>query len=202
MSLGTQLHGFFRTRPPRTSGLKTMGRILRVTTLFHWKVRITRSIFLLGASTRRECTTPAPSPEPMGIWAITRQLALIQYFSSTIASSTTPFTCGSGTERGSLTLIKDYPGTILQEGQPPNFAPGYHISLDTPLVPYEKQPGVYYTSNDETDRVSLMVPVHLITYCPSLVSIGHLMSSLFPNSPQWLQVAIQTKRSPSASRNG
>ncbi len=52
------------------------------------------------------------------------------------------------TKRGSLTLIRDCPRTILQEGQPPNFAPGYHISLDTPLIPYEKTHGVHYTATD------------------------------------------------------
>jgi len=65
------------------------------------------------------------------------------------------------TKRGSLTLIKDYPGTILQDGQPPNFAPGYHITMDTPLLPYEKLAGGYYTSNDATDLNELG-----ITYGP------------------------------------
>jgi len=59
------------------------------------------------------------------------------------------------TKRGSLSLIENYPGTVLQEGQPPNFPPGYQITLDTPLIPYEKQPGVYYTSNDATDLEEL-----------------------------------------------
>jgi tyrosinase len=61
------------------------------------------------------------------------------------------------TKRGSLTLIDNYPGTVLQEGQPPNFPPGYKITLDTPLIPYERQPGVYYTSNDATDLEELGV---------------------------------------------
>lgn len=75
------------------------------------------------------------------------------------------------TKRGSLNIIKDYPGTILQEGQPPNFEPGYHITLDTtPLIPFEKPGpvGGFYTSDDATDLNELG-----IAYGPG--SLDHLL---------------------------
>jgi hypothetical protein len=87
----------FRTRPPRTSGLKTMDRTLqRVTTSFHWKVRMMRSTLLLGGSTRKGSIMPLPFAAPMAIWALTRWLALIRYSTSIIALSTIPFQYGSG----------------------------------------------------------------------------------------------------------
>ena len=39
------------------------------------------------------------------------------------------------TTRGSLTVIRDYNGTILKVGQPPNFPPGTHLDMTTPLYP-------------------------------------------------------------------
>jgi len=75
------------------------------------------------------------------------------------------------TKRGSLSIIKDYPGTILKEGQPPNFDIGYKITLDTtPLVPFEQpgQPRTFYTSNDATDLNELG-----IAYGPG--SLDHLL---------------------------
>lgn len=54
------------------------------------------------------------------------------------------------TERGSLTLINKYPGTILEEGQP-NYPPGTVIDMTTALIPFEKPSGGYYDSNDVTD---------------------------------------------------
>lgn len=85
-----------KTRTPDTYSIRA-GRILQqVTMSFHWKVRIMRSILLLGDSTSRVTTMPTPFAAPMAIWAITRQLALIRYFTSIIASSTILFQCGSG----------------------------------------------------------------------------------------------------------
>ena len=57
----------------------------------------------------------------------------------------------NSTKRGDLTLIPDYPGTILEMGQPPNFPPGTHIQMTTPLLPFKKASGEYYTSDDATD---------------------------------------------------
>ncbi len=76
------------------------------------------------------------------------------------------------TKRDSLTLIEGYAGTVLKEGQPPNFAPGYQITLDTPLVPYEKQPGVYYTSNDATDLDELGIAYGPGSLDPLLPEVG------------------------------
>ncbi|KAF8969193.1 putative tyrosinase [Flammula alnicola] len=55
------------------------------------------------------------------------------------------------TKRGDLTLIRDYPGTILTEGQPPNFPRGTHINMTTPLYPFKKPSGEDYTSDNATD---------------------------------------------------
>ena len=55
------------------------------------------------------------------------------------------------TKRGDLTVIKNYPGTILSVGQPPKYPPGTHIDMTTPLLPFEKPSGGYYTSDDVTD---------------------------------------------------
>ena len=55
------------------------------------------------------------------------------------------------TKRGDLTLIKDYAGTILEAGQPPNFPPGTHIDMTTPLYPFKTPSGENYTSDDATD---------------------------------------------------
>lgn len=52
--------------------------------------------------------------------------------------------------RGGLTLIKNYPGTILKEGQP-NCPPETVIHMTTALIPFEKPGGGYYDSNDVTD---------------------------------------------------
>jgi tyrosinase len=60
------------------------------------------------------------------------------------------------TKRGSLTIIKNYPGTILSEGQPPNYPPDTPIDLTTPLLPFKKPNGRdYYTSEDATDLTEL-----------------------------------------------
>ncbi|KAJ3575558.1 hypothetical protein NP233_g1019 [Leucocoprinus birnbaumii] len=53
-------------------------------------------------------------------------------------------------KRGSLSVIKGYPGTILQEGQP-HYPKDTVIDMDTALIPFEKPGGGYYTSNDVTD---------------------------------------------------
>ena len=58
-------------------------------------------------------------------------------------------------KRGSLTVIDNYPGTILQEGQPPNFPVGTKINMTTPLYPFEKPTGGIYTSEDMTDLSEL-----------------------------------------------
>ena len=65
------------------------------------------------------------------------------------------------TKRGSLTVIRDYPGTILRTGQPPNYPRGTQIDMTTPLIPFEKPSGGYYTSDDVTDLNELG-----ITYAP------------------------------------
>ncbi|KAF5362048.1 hypothetical protein D9756_002725 [Leucocoprinus leucothites] len=54
------------------------------------------------------------------------------------------------TKRGSLTLLKGYPGTILEQGQP-GYPPGTIIDMTTGLIPFEKPGGGYYDSNDMTD---------------------------------------------------
>ena len=59
------------------------------------------------------------------------------------------------TRRGSLTIIPNYPGTILQEGQPPNFPPGTPINLLTPLLPFKNPSGRDYTSEDATNLAEL-----------------------------------------------
>ena len=65
------------------------------------------------------------------------------------------------TKRGSLSIIKDYPGTILKEGQPMNFPPKDHVDLNTPLLPFQLPPDperpdpTYYTSVDATDLTEL-----------------------------------------------
>jgi tyrosinase len=59
------------------------------------------------------------------------------------------------TKRGSLTIIPNYPGTILSEGQPPNFPPDTHIDLNTPLYPFKTHSGRDYTSVDATDLTEL-----------------------------------------------
>ena len=59
------------------------------------------------------------------------------------------------TKRGDLTIIKNYPGTILQEGQPPNFPTGTHIDMATPLYPFKNHNGRDYTSDDATDLSEL-----------------------------------------------
>ena len=59
------------------------------------------------------------------------------------------------TERGSLTIIPNYPGTILKAGQPPTFPPGTHIDLSTPLLPFRHPDGRDYTSVDATDLTEL-----------------------------------------------
>jgi len=56
------------------------------------------------------------------------------------------------TKRGDLTIIKDYPGTFIENlGQPPNFPLGIHIDMSTPLYPFKNPSGRYYTSEDATD---------------------------------------------------
>ena len=56
------------------------------------------------------------------------------------------------TKYGDLTVIQNDPGTILKVGQPPNFPPGTHLRMTTPLHPFKKYPsGEYYTSNDATN---------------------------------------------------
>ena len=60
------------------------------------------------------------------------------------------------TKRGDLTIIPDYPGTILMEGQPPSFPKGTHIDMNTPLIPFiNPRTGREYTSNDATDLSEL-----------------------------------------------
>jgi hypothetical protein len=55
------------------------------------------------------------------------------------------------TTRGSLTVIPDYNGTILEDGQPPNHSPGTHLDMTTPLYPFQMHSGEYYNSDDVTD---------------------------------------------------
>lgn len=55
------------------------------------------------------------------------------------------------TTRGSLTVIPDHDGTILKTGQPPNFPPGTHLDMTTPLYPFQMPSGEYYNSDDVTD---------------------------------------------------
>jgi hypothetical protein len=55
------------------------------------------------------------------------------------------------TTRGSLTVIPDYNGTILKDGQPPNHPPGTHLDMTTPLYPFQMHSGEYYNSDDVTD---------------------------------------------------
>ena len=59
------------------------------------------------------------------------------------------------TKRGDLTIIPNYPGTILKEGQPPTFPPDSPIDMTTPLYPFEIHSGKYYTSDDATDLTEL-----------------------------------------------
>lgn len=59
------------------------------------------------------------------------------------------------TKRGDLEIIPGYPGTILEEGQPPNFAPGTNIDMSTPLYPFKKLNGQDFTSLDATDLSDL-----------------------------------------------
>ncbi|KAF5362044.1 hypothetical protein D9756_002722 [Leucocoprinus leucothites] len=74
------------------------------------------------------------------------------------------------TKRGSLTLIKDYPGTILQEGQP-QYPSGTVIEMTTALIPFEKPGGGYYDSNDMTDfENDLDYTYHLGSLHPTLRS--------------------------------
>jgi len=66
------------------------------------------------------------------------------------------------TKRGALTLIPNYPGTILQDaGQPPNFPIGTHLDMTTPLHPFKKPNGEDYTSEDATDLNELGVAYDL-----------------------------------------
>lgn len=78
-------------------------------------------------------------------------------------------------KRGSLTVIKDYPGTILQEGQPPNFGIGTHLDMTIPLYPFENSRRELYTSDDMTDLKELG-----ISYGPGsldpLLELGHTKS--------------------------
>ncbi|KAF5362043.1 hypothetical protein D9756_002723 [Leucocoprinus leucothites] len=74
------------------------------------------------------------------------------------------------TKRGSLTLIKNYPGTILKEGQP-HYPSGTVIEMTTALIPFEKPSGGYYDSNDMTDYENdLDYTYHLGSLDPTLRS--------------------------------
>ncbi|KAF4622881.1 hypothetical protein D9613_002272 [Agrocybe pediades] len=59
------------------------------------------------------------------------------------------------TKRGCLDIIQGYPGTILEQGQPPNFPTGTHVDMSTPLLPFTKADSSYFTSDDATDIAEL-----------------------------------------------
>jgi tyrosinase len=89
--------------------------------------------------------------------ALTRWLVLIRYSSTSFLFDYT-FSVWQRLlgrmKRGDLTLIPGYPGTILTEGQPPDFPPGTRLEMTKPLYPFklpEKPPRMYYTSDDATD---------------------------------------------------
>ena len=65
------------------------------------------------------------------------------------------------TKRGDLTLITGYPGTILDEGQPPNLPKGTPLQMTTPLHPFKTPSGGDYTSDDATDLTELGIAYSL-----------------------------------------
>lgn len=54
------------------------------------------------------------------------------------------------TKAGSLQIIAGYAGTISAEGLP-NISPGTPLDMKTPLYPFRKQDGSWYTGTDVTD---------------------------------------------------
>ena len=56
------------------------------------------------------------------------------------------------TAAGSLSVIEDDPGTIVQQGSP-GYPPGTILDMQSPLYPFKKPKGGYYTPDDVTDIV-------------------------------------------------
>ena len=78
-------------------------------------------------------------------------------------------------KRGSLTVIKadpPYPGTFLQEGQPPNFGIGTQLDMSTLLYPFENSRRELYTSDDMTDLKELGISYGPGSLDPLLQSVG------------------------------
>jgi tyrosinase len=82
-------------------------------------------------------------------------------------------------KRGDLTLIQGYPGTILTEGQPPNFPVGTQIRMTTPLYPFKKPNGEDYTSDDATDLNELGIAYGLGSLDP-LIGVEPARSGKHP----------------------
>ena len=77
-------------------------------------------------------------------------------------------------KRGSLTVIKGYAGTILKEGQPPNFPVGTKIDMKTLLYPFENSRRELYTSDDMTDLKELGISYGPGSYSFLLDLVGKL----------------------------
>jgi len=56
---------------------------------------------------------------------------------------------------GSLNVIEGYPGTIIADEAPVGLPKGSSLDMTTPLQPFRKSDGKYYTSNDVTDITAL-----------------------------------------------
>ena len=54
------------------------------------------------------------------------------------------------TKAGDLQIIPRYPGTVLEEGQP-HMPRGTHLDMNTPLYPFKKPDGSWFTGGDVTD---------------------------------------------------
>jgi len=59
------------------------------------------------------------------------------------------------TYEGSLDVIEGYPGTIIADEAPVGLPKGSSLDMTTPLQPFRKSDGKYYTSNDVTDITAL-----------------------------------------------
>jgi len=99
---------------------------------------------------------PIPFAAQMAIWVMARQLAFdpIFFFHHSFIDYTFSVwqRLHNRMKRGDLTIIKDYPGTFLEKlGQTPNFPPGTHLDMTTPLYPFKNPSGRHYTSEDATD---------------------------------------------------
>ena len=55
------------------------------------------------------------------------------------------------TKAGSLSVIEGYPGTIIADEAPVGYPKGSVLDMKSPLFPFRKQFGEYYTSYDVTD---------------------------------------------------